>query len=120
LLPLVHFGGEYVVTARDVLNKQKRSVAILLYLNMVIFLVGLLFSLLFPGFAIVGFWGFGIFIVTLGYAYFGIRCPVCKAFWGIQAMRAWSLLSISRKLRFCPYCGIDLDSEDERVLRNRD
>jgi len=108
------------VTARDVLDKKKRSVAILLYFNSAIFLVGLLFSILFPAFCIIGFWGVGIFIVTLVYTYFGIRCPVCKAFLGIHAMRGGSPLSISRKMRFCPYCGIDLDLEDERVLWSRD
>lgn len=101
------------------MNKKKRSVAILVYFTLTLFLLGLLFSAVFPVFAVVGFWGFGIFIVTLGYACFAIRCPVCRALWGFQAMRAGSLFSISREIKSCPHCGIDLDLEDDRVLLNR-
>jgi len=107
------------MTARDALNKKKRSVAILVYFSLALFVLGFLFSVVFPAFVIVGFWGFGIFIVTLGYACFAIRCPVCRAPWGIRAMLAGSPLSISRRMKSCPQCGIDLDAEDERVLRNR-
>ncbi|MCX5834485.1 MAG: hypothetical protein NTV99_08265 [Deltaproteobacteria bacterium] len=107
------------MTVRDVLNKKKRYIAILLYFSFAIFLLGFLFSVIFPAFAVIGFWGFGIFFVTLGYAYFGIRCPVCRGIWGILAMRSGTPFSISRKLKFCPYCGVDLDSQDERMLLNR-
>lgn len=107
------------MTARDRLNRKKRPVAILVYFTLAIFLLGFLFSIVFPAFVVVGFWGFGIFIVTLGYACFAIRCPVCRAFWGRQAMLSGSLFSISSKIKACPNCGIDLDAEDERVLLNR-
>lgn len=107
------------MTARDALNKQKRSVAILFYFTLALFLLGLLLSAVFPAFVVVGFWGFGIVLVTLVYACFAIRCPVCRALWGIRAMRAGPPFSISKEIKSCPHCGIDLDAEDERVLRNR-
>ena len=49
------------MTARDRLNRKKRPVAILVYFTFAIFLLGFLFSIVFPAFVVVGFWGFGIF-----------------------------------------------------------
>jgi hypothetical protein len=44
--------------------------------------------------------------VTLGF-----RCPRCRGQWGFLAMYAGPVLSIRKDLRFCPYCGADLDGE---------
>ena len=107
------------MTARSALNRKKRSVAILVYFSIALFVLGFLFSVAFPAFVVVGFWGFGFLIVTFGYACFAIHCPVCRAALGLRAMLSGSPLSISSRMKSCPYCGIDLDAEDERVLLNR-
>lgn len=41
----------------------------------------------------------------------GFRCPLCRGQWGYIAMYSGGIFSIRKDLRFCPYCGADLDGE---------
>lgn len=41
----------------------------------------------------------------------GFRCPRCRGQWGYLAMYSGPVFSIRKDLRFCPYCGADLDEE---------
>jgi hypothetical protein len=45
------------------------------------------------------------------YAFLGIRCPNCKGNLGYVAMSSGTPFSISKKLKYCPSCGIDMDTE---------
>ena len=49
-----------------------------------------------------------IFIMVLGVT-LGFRCPRCWGQWGFLAMYSGPVFSIRKDLRFCPYCGADLD-----------
>jgi hypothetical protein len=101
------------MTARHVLNRRKRSISILLLISFTLFVLGIGITAILPLFTLAAFWGFGIFFVTLLYAYFGIRCPKCRRSWGNLAMSGGTPFSISDKLKSCPYCGLDLDSQSE-------
>lgn len=41
----------------------------------------------------------------------GFRCPRCGGQWGFMAMYSGPVFSIRKDLRWCPYCGADLDGE---------
>jgi hypothetical protein len=102
------------MTGREILNRKKRSISILLFISLTLFVLGIVITAVLPLFPLPAFWGFGIFFVTLLYACFGIRCPRCRRFWGILAMTGGTPFSISGRLESCPYCGLDLDSPSER------
>jgi hypothetical protein len=101
------------MTARYVLNKKKRWILILLFISFTLFVLGIVITAILPLFTLAALWGFGIFFVTLLYTYFGIRCPKCRRSWGNLAMSGGTPFSISRQLKSCPYCGLDLDSQAE-------
>jgi hypothetical protein len=101
------------MTAREILNRRKRSISILLFISFTLFVLGIVTTALLPFFTLAAFWGFGIFLVTLLYTYFGIRCPKCRRSWGNLAMSGGTPFSISGRLKSCPYCGLDLDSPTE-------
>ena len=101
------------MTAREVLDRKKRSMSILLFVSFVLMVLGLAVTALLPLFSVAAFWGGGIFFVTLLYTWFGIRCPRCRRPWGNHAMSGGGPFSIPGQLKSCPYCGLDLDSRDE-------
>jgi len=101
------------MTARQVLNRRKRSMSILLFVGFMFLVLGIGITAIFPLFSVAAFWGFGIFFVTLLYTYFGIRCPKCRRSWGNLAMSGGTPFSIPDKLKSCPKCGLDLDSPSE-------
>ncbi|MCU0290517.1 MAG: hypothetical protein MUF10_00790 [Thermoanaerobaculaceae bacterium] len=39
----------------------------------------------------------------------GFRCPRCRGQWGYLAMYSGGVFSIRKDLRFCPYCGVEID-----------
>jgi hypothetical protein len=41
------------------------------------------------------------------------HCPKCKSSWAPIAMYSGGPFSISKRIIFCPYCGVDVDSELE-------
>lgn len=46
------------------------------------------------------------------YMLFGIRCPQCRGrLWYAVAHAPNSIFRLSETIRFCPFCGVDLDSE---------
>jgi hypothetical protein len=62
-------------------------------------------------FPIVPFFGFAFAFVSMFYSFWGIRCPNCKGNLGIMAMSYGSPFSVSKKIKYCPFCGIDIDTE---------
>lgn len=52
-------------------------------------------------------------VVMSGAVALGFRCPRCRGQWGYLAMYSGRIFSIRGDLRFCPYCGADLDGELE-------
>jgi hypothetical protein len=63
---------------------------------------------------IVPFIGFAACIL---YLYFGIRCPSCKnpvAY--LTYMNRGGYFHLSKNIRFCPFCGIEMDSDIDQTL----
>jgi ribosomal protein S27E len=44
------------------------------------------------------------------YAYIDIRCPQCNNSLGELVIYSGHPFSISGKFKYCPYCGVDIDS----------
>jgi hypothetical protein len=53
-----------------------------------------------------------LFIVLYTAVMFGFRCPACRGQWGWIAMYSGGPFAIRKQLRWCPYCGVDLDTTD--------
>src|SRR2546427_10882616 len=97
------------MTIRDYLRRQKRRASAVLHLGVLTFIGG----------AIAGATGnkmfvlaiFGFVIAGLGGVYLArVRCPQCKERIGSMLGRAGGQLSLPRNLRFCPFCGVELDT----------
>ena len=83
-------------------------ISIIIYSGCAIFLIGIVLGIRSNTFPIIGMVGFGVAFVTLAYAFFGIPCPKCKGQWGYIAMYSRTPFAISKKIKFCPYCGVNL------------
>ena len=55
----------------------------------------------------------GFFLIGAASLYFSfaVRCPACPGQLGSMIYASGNWLRISRKVRFCTYCGTDFDSE---------
>jgi hypothetical protein len=99
------------MTIRSLLDKKKRFISIITYSGFVIFIGGIIYGILKNELPVIGLVGFGVAFVTMLYAVWGIRCPKCKGQWGYIAMYSGHPFAISKKIKFCLYCGSDIDKE---------
>jgi hypothetical protein len=99
------------MNVRSVINKGKRRISLAAYSGAVLFFVGILLSPITRLMFTLALIGFGLTFVTVIYAFFAIPCPRCRSAWGYVAMYSGGLFSISKKIKFCPYCGVDIDSD---------
>jgi endogenous inhibitor of DNA gyrase (YacG/DUF329 family) len=104
------------MTIRFVINKKRRTLSILIYIGFALFFAGTLSAeyLNLKGLLIAGLIGFAIAGIGIIYALFGISCPKCGNSWRYLATSSGNPFSISKKIRFCPYCGTDVDSDLDR------
>ena len=99
------------MTIRELLGRKRRFIFLLAYSCWVLFAVAA-----FTGqrhqhvrvLAIAPFLG-GAGCVL--FALYGLRCPNCKNNLGYTLNSAGSFWNISAKLKFCPFCGVDLDTK---------
>jgi hypothetical protein len=101
-----------MTTIRAVLERRRTTCGILLVVGLVLFFSGGVAAsvterglfLALPGFAIVAF--------SVWYSLYAIRCPKCRGKVGVLLNGAGTtLFQISKNFRFCPFCGVELDSE---------
>jgi hypothetical protein len=95
------------MTIREGINKQKRTATIVAYAGFTLCALGAILGAgqvlaFLPGFAIFG-----------GAVFYGlsIRCPICHGAIGFLVSHSGTPFSVSRKIQYCPYCGVTLDSE---------
>jgi DNA-directed RNA polymerase subunit RPC12/RpoP len=55
-----------------------------------------------------------VFMASVIYLTFGIRCPRCKGMMGHVISYGSGPFSISKKVNYCPYCGQDINKEAEK------
>jgi len=57
--------------------------------------------------------GFSVFFVSISfYGYWAMRCPHCKGNLG-HFLYYGPPFSVSKKVKYCPFCGVDVDIELE-------
>jgi len=64
------------------------------------------------------FVGFALFASSVLYQLFALRCPHCRGNLGGPLSYGGTPLGISRQVRFCLYCGVELDTEGEKSNRS--
>jgi hypothetical protein len=98
------------MTIRSEINKKKHKITFVIFLGFAIFILGTAVNISYKGIPIIVLCGFAISFFGMLYSYFGIACPKCKKLWGYMAMYP-SPFNISKRIRFCPFCGEDIDKE---------
>ena len=80
------------------------------YSGLTFFALGMMLSDISTTLPIFPFAGFAIFAVSMVYLFWRIRCPRCRHLL-TPIMSYGSPLAISKEIKFCPFCGIDIDTE---------
>jgi hypothetical protein len=100
------------MTIRERLHRRKRSIWIVVLLGATVAWVGFAFAKKGPMIGALALLSFFASFIALGYGqYFAFRCPDCGGGLGHIVMDS-SLVPINSRIRFCPYCGLDLDVEE--------
>ncbi len=105
------------MNTREIINKKLRTIGIIVFVGIGVFILGVLYNVWqgIDGPPIISFIGFFVAFIAMVYIHFGIRCPYCKNLLGFIAMYKGfefsSPFSASRKFKYCPYCGKDIDLE---------
>jgi len=99
------------MTARELIVRRKRKASIVTYSGLALFALGMLSGTGGQMLFIVAIPGFVVFFAGTLYLLFFLRCPVCGEAIGYMLSYSSRPFSIPRKIRFCPFCGIALDSE---------
>jgi hypothetical protein len=107
-------GDQYQVSTmkiREMINIQKRKAVIAAFSGMAVFAVSLLTGTTYRGMFSVALIGFTIAVVGIIFLQFGLSCPQCRGRIGYAANYPSGPFSVSPKIRFCPFCGVALDSD---------
>ena len=111
---------------RNYLNKKKIKFSLISLFGVGLFLLNLVYQIVanpdsihlnsISGYILlIGLVGFFIGAVGVLLGLYGIKCPNCKGTLGYIFSHSGSFFTTSKKIRFCPYCNIDLDSNLETI-----
>lgn len=104
------------MTIRLILDKKKRIANTILLLGLALGVFGSIIKPdKFPLFPLVGFL---IPFFVFGLLFFKMKCPNCKNNIGYVVMYYGGPFALSKKVKFCPFCGVDIDKElmDQREV----
>jgi hypothetical protein len=108
--------AEHEMTIRERLNQNKRRLATVFCMNLVIFLVGCILSAWFQTLGIaIGCVSFAaaILILLYGQASNAFTCPRCGGSLVILVFQMNSNpLKMYGRIRYCPFCGVDIDAKE--------
>jgi len=108
------------VNIRDVISRRKRKATIIQYAGFTLFVFGGLATSLNESLFVLALPGFAIFIGGILFMLFRIRCPRCRGNIGYAVSYYGGPFTVSPKIRFCPFCGVALDSQyDETQKGNK-
>ncbi len=99
---------------REMINDQKRKAVITAASGMALFSASLLISTVYKGMFSVAAIGFIIAIGGILFLQFGLSCPHCRGRIGDIVNSSLGPFTLSPKIRYCPFCGVALDSEMKR------
>ena len=95
---------------RETINTQKRKAVFAMSSGMALFAVSLIISSVYTIMFSVALIGFAVVMGAITFLEFGISCPQCQGRIGCAVNYPGSPLTVSLKIRFCPFCGVSLDS----------
>lgn len=104
-------------TLRDRINKKRRQLILGITVGTICGFVGIILSMfisyLFSILAIVGFACAYLFMML---SIHDVRCPKCDGNIGLTLL-SWSLVlhSAASVIKFCPFCGIGLDTKTKVI-----
>jgi hypothetical protein len=100
------------MTVREIITRRKRKASIVMYSGCALLVLGVILGGGGRPWRIVSVPGLVVAFAAALYSLFFLRCPACAERIGyiVSLTRPFS---ISPKIRFCPFCGIALDSELE-------
>jgi len=105
-----------MTTIREILTRTKRRIFIVVYAGFAFFAGGILVGTAKDGtphpICLVGF---GIAFIAMLSAYFFLKCPRCHANLGIFLVQSGHPFGLQKNIRYCPYCGVDIDAEANKV-----
>jgi hypothetical protein len=118
------------MTIRDYLNKKKAKASLISFFGIGIFILNIVYQIVanpdsirlnsINGYIlIIGLMGFFIGGAGVLLGLYGIKCPNCKGTLGYILSNSGSFLTKSKKIRFCPYCSVDFDSNLETIKSNQ-
>jgi phage FluMu protein Com len=107
-------GHIIMTTIREELTRTKRRIFIVAYAGFAVFVGGIVLGTVHGGpphpIAIVGFF---IAFAAMMSAYIILKCPKCKAHMGLFLVQSGNPFGVQKKMKFCPYCGTDIDETIE-------
>jgi hypothetical protein len=100
------------VTIRATISRRMCKAAILMYCAMALFLITALWAIAkdekLVTFSLIPF---VVAMAATAYLVHGMRCPHCRVRLGSIVCYGGNPFRISPRVHFCPFCGVDLDSE---------
>lgn len=99
------------MTIRGDINKQKKYCNLITIFGLLVIMFGIFIEQGKYFNPITFFLGGGILLVSSFISYFKVKCPKCKNKWGHMAIYSGGLFNISKKIKYCPFCAVDLDSD---------
>jgi hypothetical protein len=98
------------MTIRETLSLRKRRFVIFSYVGMAIFVPAMILTQEFEPIIIIGIGGFVLAFVSLFILFFNTPCPKCKGNLGRTIIHIGGPFSVPNKIKYCPFCGVNLDS----------
>ena len=114
------------MTIYDSLKKKVRKTRLLSFVGFVLFGGNILYqtthgtkTLQFDAISgyivMIGILGFGLFLSGIVLLHFGVKCPQCHGSIGQLFNQRSGGFSKSKTLHYCPYCGLDFESDMEGI-----
>jgi FtsH-binding integral membrane protein len=105
-------------TIRQKLTRKRRRLFSLMLLAFVVFATGMTLGTNNKAFILIGLLGFVAAMAAVLGLLFWIRCPLCKGNLGyaLSWPATWDM-SVSKQIKYCQFCGVSLDKENNQVNR---
>lgn len=100
-------------TIRARISRQKRYVFGVMWSGIPLFVIAAALGQKYPWTILLAVLCFAMCFGAMFYAYFGLRCPRCRQPMGSIVINYGTPFAVSKKMNFCPWCGVHLDTEIE-------
>lgn len=99
------------MTIRDKIAAAKLKLVALAYSGFALFAVGMIIGAKFRIANLIGIFGFAIAFISIFLLLYCLRCPKCRGNLGLTVSQNLNPFKVSLAIKFCPYCGIEFDSQ---------